>query len=275
MTRQRLPSCYSRRGSSSQTHNMARTFSATASNNLTRSGGPVSVPPFTVSLHCYITTNTDSWLLALVDSSAGADNYAGVAVDRGLGQNFVAVQRGSAGAETRHIRTYTTNQWIHVAAVFDSSTNGGKIYVDTVEGAYSGSSTTSTTQNLNGFLAVGAFRYSAATVATPTGRIADVGIWNVALTTDEIAALARRWSPQRIRPGSLVPYWPLYGNASPEPDYSGGAFNLTIAGTLAQSDHAPVGPPFGFDQEWQGAFVAAAPGGITSPWHYYGQQLSS
>jgi hypothetical protein len=42
-----------------------------------------------------------------------------------------------------------------------------------------------------------------------SGTIAEVGIWNVALTTAEIASLAKGMTPDKIRPQRLVFYAPL------------------------------------------------------------------
>lgn len=75
------------------------------------------------------------------------------------------------------------------------------------------------------------------------GLIAEVGIWNIALSTSEFLALARGISPQLIRPASLKGYWPLYGTGSPERDYSGNGVSASITGSVpAGSRHAPVAP---------------------------------
>jgi hypothetical protein len=76
------------------------------------------------------------------------------------------------------------------------------------------------------------------------GRIAEVALWNVALTAAEIAALAKGVSPLLVRPKNLAAYYPLWGvGAAGEPDLSGNAQALTETGTVGVLDHAPVGPP--------------------------------
>ena len=42
-----------------------------------------------------------------------------------------------------------------------------------------------------------------------TGSLAEVGIWNAALTADEVASLADGMTCNKIRPQSLVFYAPL------------------------------------------------------------------
>lgn len=86
------------------------------------------------------------------------------------------------------------------------------------------------------------------------GRIANVFIIDgVALSIGELRTLATLGRTRR----SVTAFLPLFGNASPEPDYSGNERNGTITGAT-QADHAPTSPPFGFDLGWMGAFVAAA-----------------
>ena len=47
------------------------------------------------------------------------------------------------------------------------------------------------------------------TVNNFNGSLAEVGIWNAALTADEIASLAKGMTCDKIRPQSLVFYAPL------------------------------------------------------------------
>jgi hypothetical protein len=92
------------------------------------------------------------------------------------------------------------------------------------------------------------------------GEISHVAIYNVALTAAEVAALAKGVSPLRIRRGSLIRYWPVYGRSSPEPDYSGNGDNLTLTGFATLADNAPVGAPFGADEWVQYAVSSVASG---------------
>jgi hypothetical protein len=89
-----------------------------------------------------------------------------------------------------------------------------------------------------------------------SGRIAEVAIWNAALTDAEVAALASGVRAWMLRPANLKVYAPLWGVGSPEPDYSGNAFHFTVTGA-AQADHAPVAP-FSPWAGWLGASTAAS-----------------
>jgi Concanavalin A-like lectin/glucanases superfamily len=60
----------------------------------------------------------------------------------------------------------------------------------------------------------------------------DMTVWNVVLNAGEMQQLQLRGvHPIRIRPNNIVLYMPLDGIASPEPDYSGNAYNGTLTGT--------------------------------------------
>lgn len=79
---------------------------------------------------------------------------------------------------------------------------------------------------------------SAASASMP-GRMAEVAAWDVSLGAAEVASLARGFSPLLIIPSSLRAYWPLSGNADPEPELveSRGA---TINGTITKADHPRI-----------------------------------
>jgi hypothetical protein len=130
---------------------------------------------------------------------SASGNLAGDPIRAQVQQSFVETTSG-----------YTTGNWHHAAGVFSSSTNRSA-YID------AGSSATTT-----GF-----------TAAPPTlnrttigcqfisggggtngltffdGRVAEVGIWNAALTQPEIASLAKGMTCDKIRPQNLVYYAPL------------------------------------------------------------------
>ena len=77
------------------------------------------------------------------------------------------------------------------------------------------------------------------------GVVSDVAIWNVVLTSDELAALARGVSPMRIRPNAIILYVPCLGARRledptyVEPDLA------PNGGSVAWSQYAGTGPNFG------------------------------
>lgn len=74
------------------------------------------------------------------------------------------------------------------------------------------------------------------------GTVAEVAIWNIALTAAEMAALASGISPLLMRPANLVRYNHLFGY-SPEPDVmSSGSLALTAAPTVGTHPTAIILP---------------------------------
>jgi hypothetical protein len=72
------------------------------------------------------------------------------------------------------------------------------------------------------------------------GAVAEAALWSNWLTLPELNALLAGVNPQRIRPQSLVGYWPLWGLLSPEPDLSGNGNSMTLTGSPPAANHAPV-----------------------------------
>lgn len=158
-----------------------------------------------------------------------------------LGSGSVIVMRVDDGAgEDVAVGTtvLTAGSWYAVAGVKNGTgADALKVYLN---GTQEASATSNRTiQNTATGVTIG--RYADAGGAFD-GRIAEAGVWNVALTAAEIAALAKGVSPLLVHPGNLKGYWPIWGIASPEADLSGNANNPTINGSLPVADHAPVGP---------------------------------
>ena len=76
------------------------------------------------------------------------------------------------------------------------------------------------------------------------GKLAEVGIWDAALSNDELMRLYKGISPASIQPSKLRGYWPLndYGAAGIAKDRSPYNQTLTMgaAGSALLPDHPPV-----------------------------------
>lgn len=129
-----------------------------------------------------------------------------------------------------------SSRWYHVAAVFASAASR-KVYVD---GVLEGTDTNSvTTTSLNRY-AIGARGAPVPTWgAYASSKIAEVGVWNVALSDSEIAQIAKGVNPQRIQLAALKSYVPLCTDLSPDIDITGRTIGLTNSPS-ASLDHPPV-----------------------------------
>ena len=131
------------------------------------------------------------------------------------------------GASTGIARTtsgYSANTWHHACGVYDS-TASRTAYLD---GGNSGTDTTSVIGPMVVNTLTIAGRFNGGSIGLfAIGLIAEVGIWNAALTAAEIASLAKGMTCDKIRPQSLVFYAPLVRNLQ---DVKGG---LTITNNNA------------------------------------------
>lgn len=112
-----------------------------------------------------------------------------------------AVAANSTGALSYGRLSYNTNAYsintkYHAAAVFESATVINAFFNGEV-GIVASASNNSGPTGINK-INIGA-----------NGLVAEVGLWNVALTAAEIASLAKGMTPDKIRPQSLVFYAPL------------------------------------------------------------------
>ena len=131
---------------------------------------------------------------------------------------------------------FSAGSWQHGCAVF-AATNSRAAYYN---GANKGTNTTSNTPSGISRTILGKFN-SNSTNASTDFVLAEVGMWNVALTDDEALTLSQGFSPLLVRPQSLVAYWPLYGRAGASGGEESwvGAFPLTHANSPAVVDHPP------------------------------------
>lgn len=164
---------------------------------------PVSGPPLTLA--CWFNASQTTTSDYLVSVSAAAINYFALAIFganagdpvgvfdyAGLGPYFAYTTAG-----------YTANTWNHAAGVW-TGLNNRTAYIN---GGNSGTNSSTQAASTLTQSQIGAN----AVVATNrmNGLIAEVGIWNAALTDAEIASLAKGMTCDKIRPQSLVFYAPL------------------------------------------------------------------
>lgn len=232
---------------------MARTCNTTSFFDNT-AASPISAYPFTMACWVRSTSATAAQIaMALQDKDTG-NNYHQLAIRGDVGGDLVeCISRNTTQVQAQTSSGYTANVWHHIAGVWSAS-NARAAFID---GGSKGTNTSNVTFASQDSVSVGH-----AGDSTPgnniIGQVAEAGIWNVALTDNEIAMLAAGVSPLHVRPSGLVRYWPLLAYAGDAPDYSGHGGTLTAAGTPAEADHAPVRSLFGLPAGWAGNAVAGA-----------------
>jgi hypothetical protein len=172
--------------------------------SLTRASAPVTAVPLTLA--CWF--NPD----LLQDAALCAVNRTGSSVGTwfalftGLA-GVVTASTASGGNQSNATTTatYTTGSWNHCCGVF--TTNSSRtIYLN---GSNEVTNTASRTPASLSETIIGARRASGIFEAYFNGKIAEVGIWNAALTAQEVASLAKGMTCEKIRPQNLVFYAPL------------------------------------------------------------------
>lgn len=140
-----------------------------------------------------------------IGASGSADGY--VIQLRSSASPFAIRAISIAGAVNRNAQSTTTvntGEWHHATAVFVSSTER-YVYLD---GSGKGSDTNSSSPAAqNQFRAAATPWQTAGTFLK--GALADIALWSVQLTDDEVTSLGKGFSPLLIRPSALEIYGPL------------------------------------------------------------------
>jgi hypothetical protein len=209
---------------------MAYDFNGT-NQYLTVGSCPVSDVPITIATwYNGDTTPSTAMPFIVVSSSASNDR---INLVRGAGANDVVatyIDEGVAVATSTAIGGYSTGSWKHVCGVF-SSNSSRTVYSDGVAAS----------ENITSLAALSSFDRIAIGsnhVASlfHDGKLAEVGIWNVALTAAEIASLAKGMTCDKVRPQSLAFYAPLVRNLQ---DVRGG-LTITNNNTATVANHTRV-----------------------------------
>lgn len=235
---------------------MARNFVTASTQYMTIASTPITVVPLTMSAW-FKPASAHNGQILQIQSSLGtlvSDNTFSL---RALSTQKLRGATNGVSADTT--ANYTLNVWNHAFFV-TSAINTRTIYLNggnVITNASTATPVTIDTTTIGGSLNVGG------ALNTFNGDIAECGIWNVALTVDEVGALASGVSPLRIRPLSLKGYWPCHGVATvAEPDYTSGQRKLTLTNSpIASTTHPRTSPAYGYSVSGGIREVAASQGG--------------
>ena len=169
------------------------------------SSAPVTDAPCTMS--CWFNANniTASHGLITLTASANSSNYLTLyANGAAAGDPIQCIDSGpSAGGTASSATGFSSGTWHHACGTRTGISNR-IAYIDGVAGTANNG--TAAVAGINQFN-IGSFKTQANNWLV--GRIAEVAIYNVALTAAEVASLAKGMKASRIRPQNLVFYAPL------------------------------------------------------------------
>jgi hypothetical protein len=212
---------------------MAYEFNGTTQ-RLSTASNPVGTLPVTMSCWFYPDTTNARVMVCLGNQLTG--NNSRVLIYHNTDSKIYAFSENATGSNTQSAstNTFTTGTWHHAAGVFESTTSRTP-YLNGTAG------TTGTVSNSPNFavidrVLVGVQQWAASTASFFDGRIAEVGLWNAALTASEIASLAKGMTCDKVRPNALVFYAPLIRDLQ---DVRGG-LTITNNNTATVANHPRV-----------------------------------
>ncbi len=217
---------------------MART-GWSASNYLLYAGVIVSAVPFTVAAWARTSVTGVTQQIFCIDKIGDTTQRFSMTCDSGAKVEALATDTGTPSAAIT-TNNFTANTWFHACGVWASATDR-RAFLD---GGSKGTQSTSVTpaaldRTTIGFLIGGSSPWGNG----GTGDLAEVAIYNIALSDADVASLAVGVSPLLIHPEALVAYWPILGAYSPENNLKSNTTTMAIQGTLTQSAHTRVFMP--------------------------------
>lgn len=195
-----------------------------------------------LSMCCWFNTDNDTGNqsgFSLSRSATSTERFR-TNIAGGVAGDPIRIETTNAGTTSQADSStgYTATTWHHLCGVF-AAADSRSAYID------GGSKVTDTNtrtpvnidqQNL-GVTWTGA---TGVRGAFYDGRLAECGIWSVALGDAEVASLAKGFAPPCVRRGSLVSYYPMVNETTVLSDPIGDSNPLTISGTVIVADHPRV-----------------------------------
>lgn len=180
---------------------MAFSFNGTSS-YIEATSTPVTTFPFTMSCWFNPANVTTGGTLMSLGVANGTDRFQMV-IRGDLAGDFIAISSlvGATAATATTTIGYTANTWHHAIAVCRSITSRS-IFLN--GGGKNTNTTSSNPAGINNIL-LGS-RWSTSRGFFFNGRIAEVAIYNAALTDDEVISLSKGFAPYLIRPNNLKFY---------------------------------------------------------------------
>jgi len=209
---------------------MARQFNGSSQYLYNNSFGP-----FPASISCWFYVDADGGAETLVNLSELSGSGDDVRLVASMDITNDPLRFISSDGTNENIAvatgTITTGTWHHAWGTIDSNSytrarfNGGGLGASFV---YSRTLTLG-----NSRIAV---RETGSLADYFGGRIAEVAIWNTDIHWDYGIDLANGASPFDIEVNNLAAYWPVWGDASPEPDLISG-YDMTLSNAPTQVAH--------------------------------------
>ena len=185
---------------------MARLFDKSSSQRLQVDFSGVTAVPLSFSFLMYPTLDDDVLQTAfcIINKDVSGDWWEATYTAPAPDNRTIIETRNQGTSQGVYVPGTKMNTWNHVAFVSPAS-NAHQAYLDNVKSA---PGTTDVTPSGVNSIGIGAEADNSPGEFF-NGGVAEVGVWNAALTDAEIALLYMRYSPLLVRPQNLVFYAPL------------------------------------------------------------------
>ena len=215
----------------------SRTFNGT-SQFLQDVSTPISAAPLSMSAWFNVddVASIDNFLV-LSDRSTSLEDCVRLLTRGDVGGDPIEIRMIDGASPIDFARTstgYSATTWQHAGGTWSASQlqaflNGANKGTD--------SSLASTFPAGLSHVTIGAQSQNNAESQYLGGSLAEIGLWSVELTDDELASTADGFSPLMINPKSLVAYWPLGGIYGENDKDIVGGFNMTPTASPTFSPH--------------------------------------
>jgi hypothetical protein len=188
---------------------MAYEFNGT-NQYLSTASAPVTSWPLTMACWFNVANVTTQYVLMCVGKLNDNERFVLQAAGHLAGDPVATNYIESGGTSYRADSTtgFSANTWTHACAVYTSASSR-TAYLNAGSGGTNTGSATLSNSGINSVLIGAQSNISFPATSHTSGLIAEVGIWNAALTAAEIASLADGMTCDKVRPQSLVFYAPL------------------------------------------------------------------
>lgn len=223
---------------------MARFFNGTTMRGYTN-GRPVGVVPVTMGFWGYSNSMSGKRCGVTIShelGTGGGFNHFSLGMNGTVDQAYF---EASSGTDRTALTTATAtmNVWEPYMGIARSPTDRS-VYI---RGGNEGTNTVSCTPGATTQMVVGCWSRGADAGSQAfdfwSGRLANVCVWDVALSAREVEKFATGVHPLGIRPKNLVYFAPLHGHSSPEPDYNPVSGSTKYTLNLLNSPTEAFGPP--------------------------------
>lgn len=210
---------------------MARNF-AGSNDYLSVLGTTVTAAPLSVAGWVKSTSDAVAQAVFNIGVDGSFDNYWLLTLGGNVGGDPVIWRTVTTTQQTTSTSSgYSVNTWHHVCGV-ELASNSRAVYID------GGSKGINTVLRIPaGVDSMWAGRIIGGSFQHFNGLIAELGVWNIALTDDDVGTLADGCSPLCVRPENLVSYMPFVRDE--DNDIIGG-LNFSVTGTVTVGDHPRI-----------------------------------